>query len=143
MSGLDNVYLVNGYKVHDTEYGEAVSISNVDGLHKVISRALLCKDGRLSPREFRFLRVEMNSSQVVIARMLGVDEQTVARIERGETTPSVPYEISFRALAVEVLFAERSEIKAIIDKISRRLDDEYKQAKLTLKETGRTWKLAA
>jgi DNA-binding transcriptional regulator YiaG len=130
--------------MHDTEYGEAVSISNIDGLHKVISRALLCKEGRLSPKEYRFLRVEMNSSQVVIAQLLGISDQTVARIEKGATADvPVPYEISFRALAVESLFAERSEIKAIIDKISRKLDDEYKQSKLTLRECGDSWKVAA
>ena len=35
-SGLDNVYLENGFTIHKTPYGEGVSIQDTAGLHKAI-----------------------------------------------------------------------------------------------------------
>ena len=35
-SGLDYVYLANGYEIHETPFGKAVSIHNADELHRVL-----------------------------------------------------------------------------------------------------------
>ena len=52
--GLDNVWLANGYVVKDTRHGQAVSVSDVDGLHQLLAQTLIEKPGRLSGKEFRF-----------------------------------------------------------------------------------------
>ena len=56
-SGLDNVYLKNGYKIHKTVYGEGVSIENTDGLHKVIAKWLVEMPKPLIGAEVRFFAV--------------------------------------------------------------------------------------
>ena len=40
-SGLDDVWLANGYRVEMTEYGEGVAIDRAHELHQVIARAIV------------------------------------------------------------------------------------------------------
>ena len=54
--GLKNVYLVNGFHERKTPYGKAVSIDNVEGLHRVIGLHLADNKPNLTGAEFRFLR---------------------------------------------------------------------------------------
>lgn len=118
MSGLDNVYLLNGYTITHTDYGDAISIVDVDGLHKMIAQTLINKPQRLIPAEFRFLRKEMKLTQGNLAMFFHITPQTVARIEKGETTADVPYEAMFRAYANEIICKKRSEITALINEIN-------------------------
>jgi DNA-binding XRE family transcriptional regulator len=80
-SGLQNVYLQNGYKEIDTPYGKAISIDKMDGLHQVIAQGLL-EQPFLSGREFRFLRVELGMTQREIGEFIGVSAQSVALYEK-------------------------------------------------------------
>ena len=82
--GLPNVYLANGFAYSDTPYGKGISIINVDGLHRCIAEALCDKPGPLTGAEFRFLRVELNFSQTMLAQILGCDARNIRRIERSE-----------------------------------------------------------
>lgn len=134
MSGLDNVYLLNGYTITHTPYGDAVSIVDVDGLHKMIAQALINKAQRLLPAEFRFLRKEMKMTQGLLAEIFGVTSQTVARIEKGETKPDVPYETTFRAYANEIICKKRSEITVLIDEINFRTDAHNHNVMLQMKD---------
>jgi DNA-binding transcriptional regulator YiaG len=79
--GLRNVRLSNGYKVHDTPYGKAVSITDVEGLHRAIGHAIARKP-RVTGSELRFLRKELGWSQKMLATFLGVSEQIVSLWER-------------------------------------------------------------
>ena len=54
--GLPNVWLENGYREKQTAYGKAVSIEHADSLHEVIAANVADKRGRLTGKEFRFLR---------------------------------------------------------------------------------------
>lgn len=82
-TGLDNVYLTNGYR--EVEYGDeiAVSVMDVEGLHKAIAAHLICQSGKLSGKEIRFLRNEINFPQTALAELMGVDVQTFAHWEKG------------------------------------------------------------
>lgn len=140
-SGLNNIYLLNGYEIIHTEYGDTLSIQDVDGLHRMISDTLINKPRRLLPAEYRFLRKEMKLSQVMLGQMLGVTDQTVARIEKGDTEASVPYEATFRALANEIICKQRSEITAIINEINVRND--AKNHDLLLKIDNNKWERKA
>ena len=111
LCGLNNIYLLNGYTEYDTPYGKGVSINNIDGLHLAIARDLINAPRRLLPEEFRFLRKEMKCSQGSFGLTIGVNEQTIARIEKGKLQPKVAFEAVFRALAAEVLLKEKSEMK--------------------------------
>lgn len=79
--GLRNVWLVNGYTIRNTQYGEAVSIQDVSGLHKLIG-TIICRRPRLSGAELRFLRKEMEMSQRALAEWVGTSEQSVSLWER-------------------------------------------------------------
>ena len=89
-SGLDNIWLLNGYKIHDTPYGEGVMIHNPEGLHRAIALDLVKQETPLSGAGFRFLRKEMNLSQPVLGELLGVSEQTVANYEKGKRKRGLP-----------------------------------------------------
>jgi putative transcriptional regulator len=83
--GLDDVYLLNGFNVEETDYGRGVSVHNVEGLHRAIGLRLITDSKPLSAREFRFLRKQMGFTQEKLARQLRVDAQTVARYEKDQT----------------------------------------------------------
>lgn len=100
-SGLDNVWLHSGFKVHNTDYGEGVSVRNIDELHKVIGMSIAESLHSIKPKELRFLRVEMELSQKRLAEFLRVDSQTVARWEKGETEIPGPAELIIRHLYIE------------------------------------------
>ncbi len=40
-SGLDNVYLINGFEHHHTAYGDGISVHNVQELNRIIGQALI------------------------------------------------------------------------------------------------------
>ncbi len=85
-SGLTNVWLANGYTIRKTKYGEGVSVSDVDGLHRALARALSNKP-RLTGTEVRFLRKEMGLSQRGLGELLGVTDQAVSLWERKGQLP--------------------------------------------------------
>ena len=85
-SGLNNVWLANGFTIRKTKYGEGVSIRDVDGLHRALALALANKP-RLTGTEVRFLRKEMGMSQRSLGGLLGVSEQAVALWERKGRPP--------------------------------------------------------
>ena len=91
MSGLDNVWLVNGFTTQETPYGNTVHIDDLRGLDLAIAKELIFKTPNLSGKAVRFLRQLSGLSQPDLANMLGKDTQTVARWEKsGRTTKSIP-----------------------------------------------------
>lgn len=88
-SGLDNVYLENGYVRHKTPYGEGISIQNTEGLHKVIGKWLVSLPKPLNGAELRFLRLEMEQTQRHLAELLNAQEQTL-RLWEKQKKKSIP-----------------------------------------------------
>lgn len=82
-SGLDDVYLANGYDFIETGAGKSVRIHDIDGLHEAIAHFLIRERKILSGSEIRFLRHELLMSQNTLANILDVTEQTVRRWEQG------------------------------------------------------------
>lgn len=86
--GLRNVWLRNGYTLYQTPYGKAVSFQDGDGLVRTVCLALARKSGRLTGTEFRYIRSSgFLMSQPSLAKLLGVDGQTVARWEKTGKVP--------------------------------------------------------
>ncbi|MBO0735183.1 MAG: helix-turn-helix domain-containing protein [Alphaproteobacteria bacterium] len=83
-SGLDNIYLADGFEFIDRPAGRELRIVDIDGLHKAIGTMLVTAKKNLSGKEIRFLRKEMSISQSKLARLLEVSEQTVHRWEKGK-----------------------------------------------------------
>ncbi len=88
--GLDNVWLANGYRIKETKYGRAVAITDVDGLHKLLSLNLVEKKGILTGSEFKFLRVQLGLTQKGLGSLLGgSSENAISLWERKDTVPAI------------------------------------------------------
>jgi DNA-binding transcriptional regulator YiaG len=96
--GLDNIYLMNGYSIEEVDGEEYVSVDSVDELWKAIGLNLVTSKKILSPKEIRFLRGQMDKTQAEVASLLRVDDQTVARWEKGKVGLSGTADIALRAL---------------------------------------------
>lgn len=111
--GLDDVYLLNGFIIHETQEGRGVSIERLDDLHRAIALRLVSHRKRLSPKEFRFLRKQMEMTQNELADMLGVDAQTVARYEKGETSISGPADHLIRFYYALFILPHDEKLRAV------------------------------
>jgi putative transcriptional regulator len=81
-SGLDNILLVDGFTINETDYGKTVSIQETEDLHEQIGRGLVDSPAFITGAELRFLRLEMDLSQRQLAGLINVDEQAVRRWEK-------------------------------------------------------------
>ena len=139
-SGLDNVYLVNGYDVFNYGGEKATSIHNIFGLHKVIAESLINKLEPLSGREFRFLRLEMDLSQSMLGKLFGVSNQAIAKWEKGQSKTSGPADKLIRVLAKEKVINHNGEVAGLIEKLAEL--DRQNIGKLTFRETVDGWETA-
>lgn len=142
-SGLDNVWLVNGYQIKKTAYGESVSIEDLVGLHLAICERLVEQKSPLEPSEFRFLRKELELSQKRLAEMFGFKEQTVANWEKGKT--SIP---STADTLIRAIYSEQHNGNAHVQRIIQSLNeadlDEYNnKIQLSYSVDSRHWEDAA
>ncbi len=133
-TGLQNVWLENGFHKKKTAYGDAVSIEDADGLHREIGRTLARK-AHLTGAEFRFLRQELDLSQNRVADLLGTSEQTVALWERRGKIPKTADRM-FRAIYLETVDGN-VRLKELIERVAEldRSDDQ----KLVFQDTDQGW----
>jgi DNA-binding transcriptional regulator YiaG len=139
-SGLDSVYLMNGFVIRETERGQLTNIADIDGLHQAIGRVLLDERKRLSGKEFRFLRHELGMSQSVLAELIGTDEQTVARWEKGQTKAPKTAEATLR-----LLYEEKLNGNVRVSETLRRIADleASLDRRMEFVETDQGWDVAA
>jgi putative transcriptional regulator len=137
-SGLDNVYLENGYRIHKTAYGEGLSIEDTEGLHKAIGKWLVCQPTRITGAELRFLRLEMEMTQRDLAAILGTTEQTLRLWEknRNKALPG-PADRLLRALYSEYIGGDGS-----VSRILKRLANlnQVDRIEARFHETRNGWK---
>ena len=122
--GLDDVYLANGFVLEEYDGETFVSVENVDGLWKAIGLYLVTTRKVFSPKEIRFLRRKMALTQVELARKLRVEEQTIARWEKGKVRLPGPADLYLRVLYLTSSVAQ-PEGKEIFDQwaeLARRFD---------------------
>jgi DNA-binding transcriptional regulator YiaG len=139
-SGLDNVYLANGYEFAEAPGGRTLRIADIDGLHEAIGRTLITDKKNLSGRELRFLRLEMLMSQAVLARLLAVSEQTILRWEKGKTEIPKPAESLVRFLYREHI-KKKGGVRRSLDRLAA-LDDALAENRISLRQTNRGWQAA-
>lgn len=114
--GLNNVWLENGYNIVDTPYGKGVSIDDADGLHDLLAIDMTKKAGRLTGKEFRFLRTRLCLSQQSFAGMQGLTEQAVSLWERTGKVPK-PADAMMRMLVLEKLSGD-GKMSEVIERIN-------------------------
>ena len=139
--GLSNIYLINGYKLVETSQGNAVSINDIDGLHKAIGMFLVHSKKDFYGDEIRFLRHEMLISQATLADLLGVSEQTVRRWENNKINIPKPSESLLRLLYLEKINNRHGKISKILSEIAN-LEDQINNKKMLFEDTSKGWKAA-
>lgn len=139
-SGLSNVYLKNGFEVHDTPYGEGVSIHNIEGLHRVIGLDIVKSAARLNGEQVRFLRKELDLAQKVLAQTFDVTEDTIRNWEHNRTEISSTADLVLRQLYIEYVDGD-GKLRELVETIAK-LDRADYQVRLELEETPDGWRTA-
>ncbi len=139
----DNVFLLNGYAWEEGDYGETLSVENLDELHKSIALSIVKHDRWLNGKEFRFLRLELGATQKIVADWMDVDVQTVARWEKGETEVNPVAGRLIRLICLENIDADFS-ITALLEQLSEMDVPETDVHNFAFnKQTGWRWTHAA
>jgi DNA-binding transcriptional regulator YiaG len=113
--GLDNVILTGAQFVTEKDGEEIVTIPNINGLHRVIAKALVEKDGSLTGKEIRFLRTEMGLTQAQLAVIVHRSSVEISRWECGSHPIDSNGEALIRLVAREILDLDS---KASVTKVS-------------------------
>jgi DNA-binding transcriptional regulator YiaG len=137
-SGLQNVWLANGYKAKKTAHGKAVAIVEADGLHKAIGRAIACK-GYMTGAELRFLRKELDLSQTRFGTFVGASEESVSLWERRGRVPKSASRL-MQALYIETIDGN-VKLKELIERLAAL--DRTQQDRMVFEDTGQGWREAA
>jgi putative transcriptional regulator len=140
--GLNNIYLVNGFNTIETPMGEAISVNNIDCLHKAIGLYLISTVKDLSGEEIRFIRHEMLMSQKTLSILLGVSEQEIRRWENGKVKISKPSESLLRLLYREHINDGGGKIASILKQISY-LEVQINEMRFVFKNKKNEWHAAA
>ncbi len=99
---LGNVHLESGYTIRRLPDGdEAISIKDVEGLHRAIAEALIDQPTPADGSRFRFLRKHLELTQRAAGEKLGIEEQTVSLWERGLLEVPRYADVMMRALVEE------------------------------------------
>lgn len=137
-SGLDNVFLENGYRI---EEDGSIFIEDINGLHTAIAEKLVFAPRKLKGREIRYIRHYLDLSQKTLGEILGVDYQTVLRWETSKNKITNTAERFLRGLLYEVVNKNARFIE-VMDTLSDLDNDrEPQQIDFSHEETG--WKQAA
>ncbi|MBV0932375.1 helix-turn-helix domain-containing protein [Marinobacterium weihaiense] len=134
--GLPNIYLKNGFKEYETPYGKGVAIEDVPGLHKAIAMAIIESPSKLTGKEIKFLRKELNLSQKRLGLLLGVEDQTVARWEKEGPTSMADRFVRVVAMG----HYEDDDVKVLIEKLAEL--DRKDHESFCFEESDHGWKEA-
>jgi len=146
--GLDNIYLLNGYEeIKHSDGTEAIYIQDIHDLHNAIALFILTKSGSLSGEEIKFIRHSMDLSQKRLAKLLGVDYQTVLRWEKNRIPIQKTADHLLKALFLA--YINKEESKAIYEKIneisdldSKEIEEKRKEMEFIFDKQSLDWKIA-
>jgi DNA-binding transcriptional regulator YiaG len=80
-----------------------LAVSDIEGLHHAIARAIIVKRQRLMPSEIRYLRKQLRMSGVELATHVGATPESVSRWEHGRTPMGVTSDRLLRLMVVVAL----------------------------------------
>jgi DNA-binding transcriptional regulator YiaG len=140
LCGLNYVYLTNGFRRQETEYGMVTAVDDIEGLRRAIAHDIVHNRAHLSGREVRFLRKELDLSQNGLALCQGVDGQTVARWEKGRTRIPGPADRLLRVL-YKLHVGGDDDVAGLVATLAQ-LDD-IDCERRSFEESGGTWRLSA
>jgi DNA-binding transcriptional regulator YiaG len=136
-SGLANVWLLNGFAIEHTPYGDGVRIEDVDGLHAALALWIGTDKRPPTGAELRFLRKAMRLSQNGQAHLLGCSDQSIARWEKDKAEIDPAAERLVRLLVLDHLGTQPHVGQTLMSLAER--DDSGPDQRL-LKREGGQWK---
>ena len=136
-SGLPNVHLKNGFFLEEIDGEEYLSIDDIQGLHHAIALQLVEKTQSLTGKEFRFFRQIFNHSRRVLGELLGVDQQTVGRWEKGESTIPKTVDAAIRQLYLESV-NEDSNLSYLLQRLAE-AEAEEMMSDILMEERDHHW----
>jgi putative transcriptional regulator len=139
-SGLDDVYLLSGYELIQTEDGVDTVIQDIDGLHRVIGECLATHKKVLNGKDIRFLRKQMDLTQSDLGKLMATTDQTIARWEKGEYPIPGPEDTLLRLVFLAHIKSD-IDVQALIRELRER--DAPIQEKMVFTETPDGWRAAA
>tara|TARA_B100000508_G_scaffold137987_1_gene133363 strand:+ start:593 stop:1039 length:447 start_codon:yes stop_codon:yes gene_type:complete len=139
--GLDNIYLINGVVEIETEEGKIVSFPKAKELHRQIGLDIVKSQSKLSGKEIRFLRVQMELAQKRLGHMIAVEGQTVARWEKEECPITGPAERLLRAIYRSYIH-EQKDILEMCEHFAE-LDEMESASRREFAMTDNEWHVAA
>lgn len=139
-SGLPNVFLKNGFKVGVEQDEQYTSIEDIDGLHQAIAEALITSQCPLSNHAFKFIRIELNTSQKALAIRFGVSEQTIARYEKGQSDIPRTTDAALRAMYLETI-RKPLHFLSLLELLANGEAEAEEQLKFLLEEKQDKWHL--
>ena len=144
--GLNNIYLVNGFKITKTAGDEEISIHDIHGLHKAISNLLIFKKGLLEGSEIKFIRTMLDLSQNKLAALIGCRYQQILLWEKNKNKISKPADRLLRITFYTYLHKAIDNGK-VFDRINEIADLDAIKAdhcnKIEFKEIKNTWQMVA
>ena len=139
--GLDNIWLENGYEIHETAYGKGVSFDRAEALDAAIAKALTEKSAPLTGKEFRFLRIMLDMSQKTVGELMGKEAQTVALWEKADALkPDVDF--LFRHIYRQAAINHSDSYRELVERLNR-MDRRENDVQMMFKATGNGWDKAA
>jgi putative transcriptional regulator len=143
-SGLNNVYLLSGFKIKKIGSDTEIFINDIQGLHKAISMALIFKRSLLEGNEIKFIRTMLDLSQKKLAGLLGCGYQQILLWEKDKNKISKPTDRLLRILLYTYFNKEHGEVFKKINEIAD-LDtaDSDQCDKIELQEIKDKWQLVA
>ncbi len=119
--GLDTVYLENVEVCQCQRCNEqVVRIPEIPRLNLVIGESLLQKNSILDGKEIRFLRKNMGLKAIDLQNILGVNNATISRWERGKQKISPSHDRLLRVVYAHIKGVARNKITSMIkDKFAR------------------------
>ena len=99
--GLSNIILLSGYEIEEFDGEQHVAVKDAHDLHRAIGYVIATKASSPSPEEMKFLREEMNLTQMELGLLLGLSSQAVARYEKGKVKVGGPAERLLRAIYMD------------------------------------------
>jgi len=137
--GLDDIYLLSGYKIEQTAHGEGVLIKNISGLHKAIGCFLATQKKTLNAKELRFLRKHMDLTQSELGKLVGLSSQQVARWEKGESEITSAAENLIRVLFIEEFRKNSIKVRDLLELLE--VQDDLDDGRYEFEITNHGWKV--
>lgn len=136
--GLPNVWLENGYEVHEGPRGRTFKIHKLEELHDAIGMAVVEKEEPLTGDEVRFLRTELSMSRKALGVNLGYSPETIKKWESGENSIQKSADILLRILYREY-HNEDGPVRGLVEAVNDMEREERHKKDMKFKENAGEW----